>query len=298
MIAPISIFVADATGFGIPLAVGSVIGGAMFGDNLSFISDTTIAACQGQGCRMKDKFLENMWFAIPAALIAAVIFAILSVPNYTGGVIDSDYNLLLIVPYILVFVASIAGLNVFLSLILGMISGAIIMVASNECTFIDLMGNIGSGMSGMFETSMVAILVACIVALVIEYGGFEAVLQWIKKKFKGVRGGMFGIGLMVGVMDVSTANNTVAIVMANPLAKDISESYGISSRKTASILDTVSCVFQGLIPYGAQVLVALAAIDIAGYSYSAFDVLPNIIYPLVLLACLIVSIMMIPKNAE
>ena len=160
------------------------------------------------------------------------------------------------------------------------------------------MGNIGSGMSGMFETSMVAILVACIVALVIEYGGFEAVLQWIKKKFKGVRGGMFGIGLMVGVMDVSTANNTVAIVMANPLAKDISESYGISSRKTASILDTVSCVFQGLIPYGAQVLVALAAIDIAGYSYSAFDVLPNIIYPLVLLVCLIVSIMMIPKNAE
>ena len=185
LIAPISIFVADATGFGIPLAVGSVIGGAMFGDNLSFISDTTIAACQGQGCRMKDKFLENMWFAIPAALIAAVIFAILSVPNYTGGVIDSDYNLLLIVPYILVFVASIAGLNVFLSLILGMISGAIIMVASSECTFIDLMGNIGSGMAGMFETSMVAILVACIVALVIEYGGFEAVLQWIKKKFKG-----------------------------------------------------------------------------------------------------------------
>ncbi|MBO5653942.1 MAG: hypothetical protein J6R72_00410 [Candidatus Methanomethylophilaceae archaeon] len=298
LIAPISIFVADATGFGIPLAVGAVIGGAMFGDNLSFISDTTIAACQGQGCRMKDKFLENMWFAIPAALIAAVIFAILSVPNYTGGVIESDYNLLLIVPYILVFVASIAGLNVFLSLLLGMVSGAIIMVASSECTFIDLMGNIGSGMSGMFETSMVAILVACIVALVIEYGGFEAVLQWIKKKFKGVRGGMFGIGLMVGVMDVSTANNTVAIVMANPLAKDISESYGISSRKTASILDTVSCVFQGLIPYGAQVLVALAAIDIAGYSYSAFDVLPNIIYPLVLLVCLIVSIMLIPKNAE
>ena len=234
LIAPISIFVADATGFGIPLAVGAVIGGAMFGDNLSFISDTTIAACQGQGCRMKDKFLENMWFAIPAALIAAVIFAILSVPNYTGGVIESDYNLLLIVPYILVFVASIAGLNVFLSLLLGMVSGAIIMVASSECTFIDLMGNIGSGMSGMFETSMVAILVACIVALVIEYGGFEAVLQWIKKKFKGVRGGMFGIGLMVGVMDISTANNTVAIVMANPLAKDISESYGISSRKTAS----------------------------------------------------------------
>ena len=123
-------------------------------------------------------------------------------------------------------------------------------------------------------------------------------LQWIKRRFNGVRGGMCGIALLVGVMDISTANNTVAIVMANPLAKDISESYGISSRKTASILDTVSCVFQGLIPYGAQVLVALAAIDIAGYSYSAFDVLPNIIYPLVLLACLIVSIMMIPKNAE
>ena len=107
LITPISIVVANATGFGVPLAVGAVIGGAMFGDNLSFISDTTIAACQGQGCRMKDKFLENMWFAIPAALIAAVIFGILSVPNYSGGFVDSDYNLLLIVPYVLVFIASI-----------------------------------------------------------------------------------------------------------------------------------------------------------------------------------------------
>ena len=298
LITPISIVVANATGFGVPLAVGAVIGGAMFGDNLSFISDTTIAACQGQGCRMKDKFLENMWFAIPAALIAAVIFGILSVPNYSGGFVDSDYNLLLIVPYVLVFIASIIGLNVFLSLLLGMVSGSLIMLFTDECSFVDLMGNIGSGMSGMFETSMVAILVACIVALVIEYGGFEAVLQWVKKRFNGVCGGMFGIGLLVGVMDISTANNTVAIVMANPLAKDISESYGISSRKTASILDTVSCVFQGMIPYGAQILVALAAIDLAGYSYSAFDILPNIIYPVVLLVCLIVSIMMFHQKSE
>ena len=290
LVTPIAIFVADATGFSIPMVVGAVIGGAMFGDNLSFISDTTIASCQGQGCGMKDKFLENVWFAIPAALITIVIFAFLSFSSYTGGSIEHEYDLVLIIPYVLVFVASIIGINVFLALLLGMLSGSIIMLATDGCTLMELMGNIGAGMSGMFETSMVAILVASIVALVIEYGGFEAVLQWIKKKFRGVRGGMLGIGFLVGVMDVSTANNTVAIVMANPLAKDISESYGISSKKTASILDTVSCVFQGLIPYGAQILVALAAIDLAGYYFSAFEIIPYILYPMILLVCLLISI--------
>lgn len=295
LITPISIFVANATGFGIPLAVGAVIGGAMFGDNLSFISDTTIAACQGQGCRMKDKFMENIWFAIPAALITMAILTMVSVPNYAGGTIDHGFDLLLIVPYLLVFVSSVMGVNVFLALMLGMVSGILIMLFTGECTFVELLGNIATGMSNMFETSMVAILVACIVALVIEYGGFEAVLQWIKRRFNGVRGGMCGIALLVGVMDISTANNTVAIVMANPLAKDISESYGISPRKTASILDTVSCVFQGLIPYGAQILVAMSAISAVGYHYSSFDIIPNILYPMILLVCLIASMMLSSK---
>ena len=267
----------------------------MFGDNLSFISDTTIAACQGQGCRMKDKFLENIWFAIPAALITMAILTMVSVPNYAGGTIDHGFDLLLIVPYLLVFVSSVMGVNVFLALMLGMVSGILIMLFTGECTFVELLGNIATGMSNMFETSMVAILVACIVALVIEYGGFEAVLQWIKRRFNGVRGGMCGIALLVGVMDISTANNTVAIVMANPLAKDISESYGISPRKTASILDTVSCVFQGLIPYGAQILVAMSAISAEGYHYSSFDIIPNILYPMVLLVCLIASMMLSSK---
>lgn len=296
LISPIAIVVANATGFGIPLAVGAVIGGAMFGDNLSFISDTTIASCQGQGCRMKDKFLENVWFAIPAALITLVIFSLMSVPNYSGGSMNYEYDLLLILPYVFVFISSIIGINVFLALIIGMLSGAVIMVSTEGCSFLELMGNIGSGMSNMFETSMVAILVACIVALVIEYGGFEAVLQWIKRRFNGVRGGMCGIALLVGVMDISTANNTVAIVMANPLAKDISESYGISSKRTASILDTVSCVFQGIIPYGAQILVAMAAISAAGYQYSSLDLIPNIMYPFILMLCLIVAMLLFPKS--
>lgn len=296
LIAPIAIAVSGATGFSVPLSVGAVVGGAMFGDNLSFISDTTIAACQGQGCRMKDKFLENVWFAIPAALISLVIFSLMSVPSYSGGSVVCEYDLFLMVPYILVFVASVAGLNVFLALLMGMVSGAIIMLGTGGADAIGLMGSIGRGMSGMFETSMVAILVACIVALVIEYGGFEAVLRWIKSRFSGFRGGMCGIGFLVGIMDISTANNTVAIVMANPLAKDISESYGISPREAASILDTVSCVFQGIIPYGAQILVALSAISAAGYAYSAFDVLPNLVYPFILLICLALSIMLFPRH--
>ena len=150
-----------------------------------------------------------------------------------------------IIPYVLVLIGGIIGINVFVVLLIGIVSGSIIMLAGGHIAATDLLANMGSGASGMFETSMVAILVAAMCALIREYGGFDALLAGIHKVFKGRKGGQFGMGLLVGTMDIATANNTVAIVMANPIAKDMAEEYGITPRKAASILDTFSCVFQG-----------------------------------------------------
>ena len=154
----------------------------------------------------------------------------------------------------------------------------------------------GSGAAGMFETSMVAILVSAICALIREYGGFEALLGWIRKAFRGKRGGQIGMGLLVGVMDVATANNTVAIVMANPIASEMADKYGIAPSKAASILDTFSCIMQGIVPYGAQMLVAISAVQSLGGSISAFDILPNLFYPMLLLVSSLVFIFFVPAK--
>ena len=251
--------VSAASGFSLPLCVASVMGGAMFGDNLSFISDTTIAACQGQGCQMKDKFRENFKIALPAALVSLVIILALSFGADLNGSVTHEYDLVQLIPYLIVLVGGIVGINVFVVLLLGIVSGSLIMVATGATVPTDLLANMGSGAAGMFETTMVAVLVSAICALIREHGGFVALLNGIKSLFKSRKGGQLGMGLLVGAMDIATANNTVAIVMANPIAKEMGETYGISSRKTASILDTFSCVFQGIIPYGAQMLVAISA---------------------------------------
>ncbi|MBO5087957.1 MAG: Na+/H+ antiporter NhaC family protein [Lachnospiraceae bacterium] len=298
LIVPIAVAVANGSGFGVPLCIGSVVGGAMFGDNLSFISDTTIAACNGQGCAMKDKFRENFGIALPAAILTAVIITIMSLGADVGEPIVQNYNLIQIIPYILVLVGGIAGINVFVVLLIGIISGAVIMLATGATAPTDLLANMGSGVSGMFETSMVAILVSAICALINEYGGFAAVLQLIKKVFKGRKGGMLGMGLLVGAMDIATANNTVAIVMANPIAKEMADNYGISPRKAASILDTFSCIFQGVIPYGAQMLVAISAANELGAGVSAFQIMPNLFYPYMLLLSSLVFVFLVPEKAK
>lgn len=296
LITPIGIAVSRASGFDLPLCIATVMGGAMFGDNLSFISDTTIAACNGQGCKMTDKFKENFFIALPAAIVSLVIIYSLSVKNYSGGVVQEEYHLIQAIPYILVLAGGILGLNVFLVLITGIISGSIIMIATGMIVPTDLLGNMGDGAAGMFETSMVAILVASICALFKEYGGFAALLYWIKKVFKGRKGGLLGMGLLVGLMDIATANNTVAIVMANPIAKEMSGNYGISNKKAASILDTFSCIFQGILPYGAQMLVAISAASGLGETVSAFDILPRLFYPYMLFISSLVFISF-EKNA-
>ena len=294
LITPIAVAVSTASGFDMALCVGSVVGGAMFGDNLSFISDTTIAACNGQGCAMKDKFRQNFWIAFPAAVVTLILILILSMNTELNGNVENSYNLIQIIPYVLVLIGGIIGINVFVVLLIGIGTGAIIMLATGSLTFFDLVGNMGSGVSGMFETSMVAVLVAAMCELIREHGGFEALLGFIRKVFKGKKGGQLGVGLLVGAMDIATANNTVAIVMANPIAKEMAEEYGISPKKTASLLDTFSCIFQGIIPYGAQMLVAVSAVKELGYSLSAFDIMPNLFYPAFLLISSLLFIYVIP----
>ena len=296
LLTPIAVAVSAASGFGLPLCVASVIGGSMFGDNLSFISDKTIAACNGQGCAMKDKFRENFWIALPAAVATLLLILILSFRTDISGSVTESYHLLQIVPYILVLVGGIIGVNVFVVLLIGIVSGAIIMLAAGHISPADLLANVGNGASGMFETSMVAILVAALCALIREYGGFDALLAGIHKVFKGKKGGQLGMGLLVGAMDVATANNTVAIVMANPIAKEMAEEYEITPRKTASILDTFSAVSQGIIPYGAQMLVAISAAHELGYDLSAFQIMPKLFYPILLLFSSLIFIFLVPQK--
>lgn len=296
LIVPIAVSVANITGFSPALCIGSVMGGAMFGDNLSLISDTTIAACNTQGCAMKDKFRENFHIAFPAALVSVVVILMISAGVEQHGVVRNSYSLIQIIPYILVLIGGIAGMNVFLILFVGIVTGAIIMTATGALTPLQLLSNMGNGASGMFETSMVAILVSALCGLMKEYGGFDALLYGIKKIFRGKKGGQFGMGLLVGVMDIATANNTVAIVMTGEIAREMAKEYDISPRKSASILDTFSCIFQGILPYGAQMLYAVSAAVTMGCQISAFEIIPKLYYPFFLFISSLLFIFVIPER--
>lgn len=298
LITPIAVAVADGSGFSLPLCVGTVVGGAMFGDNLSFISDTTIAACNGQGCQMKDKFRTNFAIVVPAAVVTLGLILALSFNAEITENISKSYDMLQILPYVLVLISGVVGINVFLTLLIGIVSGSIIMLATNSVVFSDLLAGMGSGASGMFETSMVAILVASLCALIKYNGGFQALLDGIRKIFKGKKSGQLGIGLLVGLMDIATANNTVAIVMANPIASEMAKDFDITPRKTASILDTFSCIFQGFLPYGAQILVALSVVSTLGYELTAFQIISHLFYPMILLLSSLLFIFVIPEKKK
>lgn len=296
LIAPIGIAVAQSAGFGLPMCLGAVVGGAMFGDNLSFISDTTIAACNGQGCAMKDKFKANLWIALPAAVVTAVFVVIRSMETDVGNVVLGEYNLVQIIPYIIVLIGGIIGINVFVVLLIGIVSGGAIMLITGASSATEMLVSMGTGVSGMFETAMVAILVSAICALIEESGGFMAVLELIKKIFKGRKGGKFGMGLLAGLIDIATANNTVAIVMANPIAREMADNYDISPKKAASLLDTFSCIFQGIIPYGAQLLVAVSVASELGFAISSIDIIPHLIYPFMLFISSLIFIFILPDR--
>lgn len=282
LIVPIGVAVASVSGISLPLCIGSVVGGAMFGDNLSFISDTTIAACTTQGCAMKDKFRANFKIALPAAIATLIIILVLSVKDNISQITIPEYNLLLLIPYVLVLIGGVIGINVFVVLLIGIVSGTAITLLTGSTDAMTLLGDMGSGASGMFETILVTVLVAALCGLIREYGGFAALLNLIRKLFRGRVGGRLGVGLLVGAMDIATANNTVAIVMAGPIAKQISEEYEISPKESASLLDTFSCIFQGIIPYGAQMLIAVSTSVALGSAVSAFEIFPFLFYPYLL----------------
>ena len=298
LIVPIAVAVAGVSGFSLPLCIGSVMGGAMFGDNLSFISDTTIAACNTQGCEMRDKFRANFKIALPAAVVTLILILAVSFNAGVGHLQIPEYNLLLLIPYVLVLLGGICGLNVFVVLLVGIVSGILIVLATGTVESMALLTSMKTGAEGMFETIMVTILVSAMCGLIREYGGFAALLAFIRRFFKGGVGGRLGVGLLVGAMDIATANNTVAIVMAGPIAREISQEYGISPKESASLLDTFSCVFQGIIPYGAQMLIAVSTATQLGGAVSALEVLPCLFYPYLLAVSSLIFIVLLGRKGK
>jgi len=277
VLAPIALMVAKNGDLSIPMCAGSVIGGAMFGDNLSFISDTTIASTKTLGVEMKDKFITNIKMALPAAIVTVIILTAVSLRSDTSFSENYEFNFWLALPYFLVFVLALMGINVFLVLLIGIVMFLVFGLFFESITYASAFESMGTGTSSMFETMIVTILVASISSLIKEHGGFEAILQYIRNHFNDKRGGMFGIAILTSFMDVATANNTVAIVISAPIARDISREFGVSKKVTASLLDTCSCIMQGIIPYGAQLLVAASIMGI-----SSISIVPWLFYPFVL----------------
>ena len=282
---PIAAAVAENGAISLPMCVGTVVGGAMFGDNLSFISDTTIAATKTQGVEMKDKFRTNIKLALPAAVLTLVLLLFLSINSNPAPMGSFDFNPVIAAPYFIVLLLALSGMNVFIVLIIGVILYLAVGMITGTLDYVGSLSAMGSGTSGMFETMIVTILVASISALMQAGGGFEAILDFIRKRAKGRKGGMAGIGLLTAFMDIATANNTVAIVIAAPIAKEISDEYGVDGKVTASLLDTCSCIMQGIIPYGAQLLIAGSLAGI-----SSLEIIPWLFYPFILLIFVILSI--------
>ena len=249
----------------------------MFGDNLSMISDTTIAAVKTQGCEMKDKFKENFFIVLPAAIITIIIFLVITRNANFKLTEELTYNIFRVLPYILVLVGALIGINVFVVLIGGTVISLIVGVATGSLAVGEMFSSVGEGVTGMYDITVISIVVACIVSLVKEFGGIQFILNLIKKSIKGQRGGEVGIAGLSLLVDMCTANNTVAIVMAGPIAKEISDEFEISPRRSASLLDIFTSVGQGLIPYGAQLL---SAASLTGLT--PFNIMPYLFYPILM----------------
>ena len=276
-LAPIAAGISEKTGFGLAICIGAVVCGAMFGDNLSMISDTTIAAVKTQGCEMKDKFRENFLIVLPAALITVVLFFVTTMHGDFELTEELTYSIWRVVPYILVLVGALIGINVFVVLLGGTVVSLIVGVATGSLTPATMFSAVGEGVTGMYDITVISIVVACIVSLVREAGGIHFILNLIRRRIRSSRGAEAGIAGLALLVDLCTANNTVAIVMSGPIAKEISEEFGVSSRRSASLLDIFTSVGQGLIPYGAQLL---SAASLTGLT--PFEILPYCYYPVLM----------------
>jgi Na+/H+ antiporter NhaC len=282
---PIATGIAAETGTGIPFITAIIVGGAFFGDNLSFISDTTVAATKSQGCSMKDKFRANLWIAAPAAIIVAIVYIImgLKVEAVPAG---EPVQWLGLIPYLLVIGLALAGMNVVTVLALGIGVNGIIGWITGAYDFVGWMSSIGSGISSMGELIIVSLLAGGMLEIIRYNGGMEFIIGGLTRRIGGKRAAGFSIAALVSLVNLCTANNTIAIITTGPLAKDITEKFGLDPRKTASILDTFSCFVQGIIPYGAQMLMASG---LAGVSSAA--IIGNLYYPFALGFIAVLSIL-------
>lgn len=282
-IGPIAVGLADKADLPIALAIGAVVGGAMFGDNLSIISDTTIAATRSLGVKMRDKFLMNFLIALPAALISIIIYSLLGTSGSLAG--PFPYDLVKVIPYLGVLIAALAGVNVLVVLISGMLLAGIIGLATGSLTIVSFAQSVGNGASGMQVLVVIALLIRGLTGLVKEHGGIDWLVNTLSKNIKTRKGAEYGISALVALVDGALANNTVAIMVTAPLAKRISTLYKIDNKKVASLLDIFSCVMQGIIPHGGQLLLAGT---IAGIS--PILIIKNLYYPLTLCIIALMSI--------
>ena len=273
---PIACGIAAKTGQNLPLLVAVIVGGAYFGDNLSFISDTTIMATKTQGCKLKDKFQYNLKIAMPAAIITAILYLI-TASDVVGENITREINYFLIIPYIYILVVALCGVNVMLLLSSGTVLAGVMGLLLNKMTISEWSNAMNSGIMGMGELIIVTLLAGGIIEVMRETGGIDYLKQILTNKIKSKTGAEISIAGLVIVTDFCTANNTIAILTTGPLAKEISTHYKIDPRRTASILDTFSCFAQSIIPYGAQLLIAsgLACIN-------PLEIIPYLYYPFIL----------------
>lgn len=261
-LAPMSISLSERGGVGIALALGAIVGGSMFGDNLSLISDTTIAASRTQGCSMRDKFKMNFKIVVPAAIVTGIIYAFCNVSTSIEAPDFSIEELLMVLPYLFVLISALAGLNVVFVLLLGTIFAGGMGLYLHKIESWSWLKTMSDGALGMSEIIIISMIVGGIVELIRINGGIQFLLNTIGNKAKGKKGAEFGIALLVSLVNVFTANNTIAIIMSGPIVKDIAKEYNISPKRAASIMDTFSCFVQGMIPYGAQILAAVTLVGI------------------------------------
>ncbi|MCD8102066.1 MAG: Na+/H+ antiporter NhaC family protein [Alistipes sp.] len=272
-LAPIATGMADGVGLSSPLMLGVMISGAMFGDNLSFISDTTIVATRTQGCSMADKFRVNFRIAVPAALLAAAAYTVAGWGS-AAPVEIPPVEWVKVVPYLVVLVAAVCGMNVVLVLAAGILLCGVSGLVTGAAGLWDWTASMGEGIVGMGELIIVTLMAAGVLEMMRLYGGIEWLTCRLTSRIRSRKGAEAGISALAGLADVCTANNTIALIMTGPIAKDISTAYGIDPRRSASLIDISSCVVQGLLPYGAQLLMA------AGLSGMApMEMLPYIYYP-------------------
>lgn len=282
---PVAVGIADAAGISVPLMVGLVVGGTFFGDNLSFISDTTIIATQTQGCRMKDKFLTNIRIVLPCALILVVVYFFIG--NNAGTETHlGDYQPVKIIPYLCVIAAALSGMDVILVLILGLFSTALIGVLDESFSPLGWLQEVNNGIMAMAELMLCTLLASGMLAIIRNQGGIQYIIEKITRHINGRRGAELSLAMLVVFVNICTANNTVAIITVGSIARDIAQKFGVDPRRSASILDTMSCFAQGLLPYGAQVLIAagLASVNPA-------HIIPFLWYPMMIGVAVVLSIL-------